>query len=86
MGEKITENKKGKWKQVLQITKTPFTRRWCTMNTGSKNKPLSKGKLAKRSFIKIGMLVENLGAKCLFKLPEPILNLFIYPHQNIESQ
>ena len=34
MGKKTTENKKEKWKQVLQITKTPFTRRWCNMKVG----------------------------------------------------
>ncbi len=34
MGKKMAENKKGKWKQVVQITKTPFTRRRCNMNVG----------------------------------------------------
>ena len=34
MGKKMTENKKEKWKQVLQLIKALFIRRWCNMNVG----------------------------------------------------
>ena len=34
MGKKTMENKKEKWKQVLQLIKTPFTRRWRNVNVG----------------------------------------------------
>ena len=32
MEEKMTENKKEKWKQVLQLIKVIFISRWCNMN------------------------------------------------------
>ncbi len=32
MGKEITENKKEKWEQVLQLIRMLFTRRWCNMN------------------------------------------------------
>ncbi len=44
---------------------------------------LSKGECAERLFIKIGVLVESLSTKCLCKLPEPLLSMFIYPRQNL---
>ena len=35
MEEKMTENKKEKWKQVLQLIKVIFISRWCNMNVAS---------------------------------------------------
>ena len=32
MGKKTMENKKEKWKQVLQLIRMLFTSRWCNMN------------------------------------------------------
>ena len=36
MGKKTMENKKEKRKQVLQLIKALFIRRWCNMNVGGK--------------------------------------------------
>ena len=70
MGKQMTENKKEKWKQVLQLMRMLFTRRRCNVNVGGIKANTGQRQMCREVACEEILIIVNLIiAKSVYELP-----------------